>query len=77
MFAGAFVPNVILVLLYMIFILILALFSLDWRHPFPTTVRWMELFGLELLILITHLTLIILVLGSVISGIATVNQAGA
>ena len=78
MFLGAFLPGLVLVGLYMLFILILALF-------FPKTAPavpydgdvdkkfWIKVF----LTLVPPLTLIIIVLGSIISGIATVNQAGA
>merc|ERR1711991_1017676 len=78
MFLGAFVPGIVLVLLYMLFILVLALFfprlapSVSYNGKMNAAF-WVNVF----LILIPPLTLIILVLGSIISGIATVNQAGA
>jgi len=78
MFLGAFVPGIVLVLLYMLYILIFALV----RPSQAPTVKhegefnfafWKKVF----LILVPPLSLIFLVLGSIISGIATVNQAGA
>ena len=78
MFLGAFVPGLVLVGLYMLYILVYAFInpkaapavrydgsfdSAFWRKVFVT--------------LIPPLTLIFLVLGSIITGIATVNQAGA
>ena len=65
----------ILVLLYMVFILVLALFF-SITPSVPYNGKMNGAFGLEGFILIPPLTLIILVLGSIISGIATVNQAG-
>ena len=78
MFLGAFVPGLVLVGLYMAYILIFALI----RPNLAPAVRhgetldgafWMRV----ALTLIPPLALIILVLGSILSGIATVNQAGA
>ncbi len=78
MFLGAFVPGLLLVGLYMAFILIYAMV----RPSAAPAVRlgdgfnkdfWVRVFST----LIPPLALIILVLGSILSGIATVNQAGA
>jgi tripartite ATP-independent transporter DctM subunit len=78
MFLGAFVPGILLVLLYMAYILVFAIL----RPKSAPAVRfegkmngkfWMNV----ALTLIPPLTLIFLVLGSIIGGIATVNQAGA
>ncbi len=78
MFLGAFVPGLVLVGLYMLYILIYAMF----RPQAAPAVHyegardgrfWMNVS----LILIPPLALIFLVLGSIISGVATVNQAGA
>ncbi|MDC3081413.1 TRAP transporter large permease subunit [Paracoccaceae bacterium] len=78
MFLGAFVPGVVLVLLYMIFILILALFFPRLAPSVPYNGRMDSAFWFRVgFILIPPLTLIVLVLGSIITGIATVNQAGA
>ena len=78
MFLGAFVPGLVLVALYMLFILGYALL----RPKVAPTVRYDGDFDLAFfirvgLILIPPLGLIFLVLGSIITGIATVNQAGA
>ena len=78
MFLGAFVPGILLVLLYMLFILVLALV----RPKLAPAVSYdgsrdARFWGNVLLTLVPPLTLIFLVLGSIISGIATVNQAGA
>ena len=78
MFLGAFAPGILLVILYMIFILIWAFV----RPGSAPAVRYDGAFDRKfvfkvLMTLIPPLTLIILVLGSIISGIATVNQAGA
>ncbi len=78
MFLGAFIPGLVLVGLYMIFILIYALL----RPSVAPAVRYEEKmdgqFWLRVsLTLIPPLALIFLVLGSIIAGIATVNQAGA
>ena len=78
MFLGAFVPGLVLVALYMAFILGYALL----RPNAAPTVRYegsfdLAFFGKVILILVPPLGLIFLVLGSIIAGIATVNQAGA
>ncbi len=78
MFLGAFVPGIVLVLLYMLFILVLALI----RPKFAPAVTYdgardARFWGNVFLSVVPPLTLIFLVLGSIISGIATVNQAGA
>ena len=78
MFLGAFLPGLVLVGLYMLFILILALLFPKTAPAVPYDGKvdknfWIKVF----LTLVPPLTLIIVVLGSIISGIATVNQAGA
>ena len=78
MFMGAFVPGFVLVLVYMAFILIFALLRPKLAPPVPFEGRFDTRFALRvLLILVPPLTLIFVVLGSIIMGIATVNQAGA
>jgi len=77
MFLGAFVPGLLLVGLYMAFILIFAMV----RPKAAPAVRYAgkfdrEFYGKLALALIPPLGLIFLVLGSIIAGIATVNQAG-
>ena len=78
MFLGAFVPGLVLVGLYMLFILVLALIFPKTAPAVPYDGKvdknfWFKVF----LTLVPPLTLIVIVLGSIISGIATVNQAGA
>jgi tripartite ATP-independent transporter DctM subunit len=79
MFMGAVVPGLVLVGLYMAFILVLALLR-------PQMAPAVHMEGQKfdrafimrvLMILVPPLALIFIVLGSIISGIATVNQAGA
>ncbi len=78
MFLGAFLPGLVLVGIYMVFILIVALV----RPKLAPPVHYEGTFDRKFLIkvvltLFPPLALIILVLGSIIAGIATVNQAGA
>lgn len=78
MFLGALIPGLVLVGLYILFILAVAL----WRPKLAPAVpfegkRDLAFVGNVALILIPPLTLIFLVLGSIIGGVATVNQAGA
>lgn len=78
MFLGAFVPGLVLVCLYMAYILVYALI----RPKNAPAVRSIGGYDRAFLVkvfatLVPPLTLIFLVLGSIISGIATVNQAGA
>ena len=78
MFMGAFVPGLVLVGLYMVFILVLALLRPGVAPPVSFEGRFDTRFaGRVLLILVPPLTLIFVVLGSIIAGVATVNQAGA
>ncbi len=78
MFLGALVPGLVLVGLYMVYVLILGLI----RPNVAPSVPFDGKMGLRFLlrvgfILIPPLTLIFVVLGSIITGVATVNQAGA
>ena len=78
MFLGAFLPGMVLVGLYLAYILIFALI----RPKNAPAVKREGAFDLRfalrvLLVLIPPLALILAVLGSIILGIATVNQAGA
>ena len=78
MFLGAFVPGLLLVALYMIFILVRALINPKAAPAVPFEGNYDAAFlGRVLLTLVPPLALIFLVLGSIIGGIATVNQAGA
>ncbi len=78
MFLGALIPGLVLVGLYMAYILIVAIIRPKTAPP----VRFEEKFDLAFLVkvvlaLLPPLTLIFIVLGSIIMGVATVNQAGA
>ncbi|MBR9653300.1 TRAP transporter large permease [Thalassovita aquimarina] len=78
MFLGAFVPGILLVLLYMAFILVYAIIRPKMAPAVPYEgERGGKFWGNVALTLIPPLTLIFLVLGSIIAGVATVNQAGA
>ena len=75
---GAFLPGLVLVGLYMLFILVLALLFPKTAPAVPYDGKVDKSFWLKVfLTLVPPLTLIIIVLGSIITGIATVNQAGA
>ncbi|MGI9364038.1 MAG: TRAP transporter large permease subunit, partial [Rhizobiaceae bacterium] len=78
MFLGALVPGLVLVGLYMAYILIYAMIRPHVAPPVRSDKTFNAEFFFKLgLALVPPLTLIFLVLGSIISGIATVNQAGA
>lgn len=78
MFMGAFIPGLILVGLYMLYILITAIISPEKAPPVPFEGKYDRRFAVKILLALTPpLTLILVVLGSIIFGIATVNQAGA
>ena len=78
MFVGAFLPGIVLVGLYVLYILIFSLFNPDKAPPVSLNQNFDKNFIFSLFIsLIPPLALIFLVLGSIILGIATVNQAGA
>ncbi|EFO31412.1 trap dicarboxylate transporter- dctm subunit [Roseibium sp. TrichSKD4] len=78
MFLGAFLPGLVLVGLYMLFILGFALINPKAApavHEEGSFNR--EFAGKVFMTLVPPLALIFLVLGSIIAGVATVNQAGA
>ncbi|MFT5664475.1 MAG: tripartite ATP-independent transporter DctM subunit [Gammaproteobacteria bacterium] len=78
MFMGAFIPGLILVGLYMLYILITAIISPEKAPPVPFEGKYDRRFAVKILLALTPpLTLIFVVLGSIILGVATVNQAGA
>lgn len=78
MFMGALVPGLILVLIYMLFIFVMAFLKKKIAPPVPFEGSYDRRFAAKVLIaLVPPLTLIFVVLGSIIAGIATVNQAGA
>ncbi|MGH1445524.1 MAG: TRAP transporter large permease subunit [Cognatishimia sp.] len=78
MFLGAFIPGLLLVGLYMGYILVRALIN---PAAAPTVAFDAKVTGRYIaklcLTLVSPLALIFLVLGSIIGGVATVNQAGA
>ncbi len=78
MFLGAFVPGLVLVGLYMTYVLGLALLRPEMAPAVPREGGIDREFMIKVFItLVPPLTLIFLVLGSIITGVATVNQAGA
>lgn len=78
MFLGAFVPGILLVLIYMIYILVYATLNPKAAPAVHQKGGFDRAFwGTVALTLVPPLTLIFLVLGSIITGVATVNQAGA
>ena len=78
MFLGAFIPGLVLVALYMIYILGLAFFRPKHAPAVPYTGKYDSAFAIKVFVsLVPPLLLIFLVLGSIMAGIATVNQAGA
>ena len=78
MFLGALVPGLLLVGLYMLFILGFALMRPSMAPAVPREGGMDRAFAVKVFVtLVPPLALIFLVLGSIILGIATVNQAGA
>ncbi|MEM7072608.1 MAG: TRAP transporter large permease subunit [Pseudomonadota bacterium] len=78
MFLGAFIPGIVLVSLYMVYILVTALINPKKAPAVPREGALDRQFFIStLLALVPPLLLIFIVLGSIIAGIATVNQAGA
>ncbi len=78
MFMGALVPGLILVGLYMLYILVVAIVKPGTAPPVPYDGKYDRRFAISVcLALIPPLSLIFVVLGSIILGVATVNQAGA
>ncbi|WNK01202.1 TRAP transporter large permease subunit [Thalassospiraceae bacterium LMO-JJ14] len=78
MFLGAFLPGLVLVGLYIVYILVIAFFRPKMAPPAPHLGEYNRQFWVKVaLVLVPPLALIFAVLGSIIMGIATVNQAGA
>jgi TRAP-type mannitol/chloroaromatic compound transport system permease large subunit len=78
MFMGAFIPGLVLVGLYMAYIMITAIIRPKLAPPVPYDGKYDRAFAWRVfLALVPPLTLIFAVLGSIVLGIATVNQAGA
>ena len=78
MFLGAFIPGLCLVAVYMVFILIVAFVRPRIAPAVPYDGKYDLQFAMRVVVaLVPPLALIFVVLGSIILGIATVNQAGA
>lgn len=78
MFMGALVPGLLLVGIYMVYILISALLRPASAPPVPHHGQYDRKFAFRVLVaLVPPLALIFAVLGSIVTGVATVNQAGA
>jgi len=78
MFMGAFIPGMILVGIYMLYILISALIKPENAPPVSFEGKYDHKFLMRVVLaLVPPLALIFMVLGSIILGVATVNQAGA
>ncbi len=78
MFLGALLPGLVLVAAYIVFIGILAFFRPNTAPAVPYDGKYDAQFALKVgMALVPPLALIFIVLGSIITGIATVNQAGA
>jgi tripartite ATP-independent transporter DctM subunit len=78
MFMGAFIPGLVLVALYMAYILISAVIRPNTAPPVHYEGAYDRHFVLNVVLaLVPPLTLIFAVLGSIVLGVATVNQAGA
>ncbi|MEN2494890.1 MAG: hypothetical protein TECD_00800 [Hyphomicrobiaceae bacterium hypho_1] len=78
MFLGALIPGVVLVALYMIYVLIIGIHRPNLAPSVPISCKVDRYFYLRVgLTLLPPLALIFIVLGSIITGVATVNQAGA
>ncbi|HJN26272.1 MAG TPA: TRAP transporter large permease subunit, partial [Rhodospirillales bacterium] len=78
MFLGALLPGLVLVGLYMAYILVFALLKPKEAPPVPFEGDYDKAFFHRVfLALVPPLTLIFIVLGSIVLGVATVDQAGA
>jgi len=78
MFLGAFLPGLVLVSLYMLYVLCIGIFKKEAVPPVKYEGKYnIHFFNKVFLALIPPLALIFIVLGSILMGIATVNQAGA
>jgi len=78
MFLGAFLPGIVLVGLYMLYVLVYSKIRPSIAPPVPYDGKYDVLFVRNIILsLAPPLALIFIVLGSIILGIATVNQAGA
>ena len=79
LFIGAVIPGLILVVLYMLYIFIVAFIRPNWTPPVPKEeleqISTKELLGLVLKALIPPLVLMLAVLGSIFAGIASPTEA--
>lgn len=79
LFVGAVIPGLILVVLYMLYILIVAVVRPEWAPPIPREelagISRKELYGRVLKALLPPLGLMIAVLGSIFAGIASPTEA--
>jgi len=77
MFLGALLPGLVLVGLYMLFVFVYARFNPKAAPPVPFKGQFDFKFWVKvIMVIIPPLALIFAVLGSILTGIATVNQAG-
>ncbi len=77
MFMGALIPGMILVGLYMLYIFVVAMVKPEMAPPVPYEGEYDRKFALNIFLsLVPPLALIFVVLGSILTGVATVNQAG-
>ena len=78
MFLGSIAPGLLLVTLYALFVFAFALLRPHLAPAVPAEGKYdLRFLGRILIALVPPLALIIMVLGSIIGGVATVNQAGA
>ncbi len=79
LFIGAVIPGLILVVLYMLYILIVAVVRPDWAPPIPeeelAAISKSELYRRVLKALLPPLILMLAVLGSIFAGIASPTEA--
>jgi TRAP-type mannitol/chloroaromatic compound transport system permease large subunit len=77
MFLGALLPGLVLVGLYMLYVLVYARLNPKSAPPIPFRGKFDSKFWIKvIMVIIPPLALIFAVLGSILMGIATVNQAG-
>ncbi len=77
LFAGALIPGLMLVVLYILYLLGRAIITPDAMPPHEDTASTKGLFGRVLRALLPPLVLIVAVLGSILAGIATPTEAAA
>ncbi|MFN5026818.1 MAG: TRAP transporter large permease subunit, partial [Candidatus Fonsibacter sp.] len=78
LFLGAILPGLILVLLYVAYVFIRAIINPKLAPPVPSKTGFDKRLAIEVASsLLPPILLIVLVLGSILYGVATVNQAGA